>query len=306
MHILKAEHMQRLKLKLNNVQRKIDVSSFLRYQFLFIIYIIVLLLLFSENISAASKVSVSIKAKHAIIMDADTGKVIYKKNAYGKCHNASTTKLMTAIVALENNKKLNKKIKISKNAARFDSQFASINSKSGERYYFKDLLNAMLISSACDCAVAVAEGTSGSESRFVKKMNKKAKEIGCKHTKFSNASGVWSEKKHYTTAYDLALITQYAYSKKTIRKILTKRSYSFKSVSGKICYVETTNELLKSKKYRCIGKTGTGKTAKYCFAGVYNYKSHTYIIDVLGSGSEAERWSDVKKLIDTCRSYTND
>ena len=254
---------------------------------------------------ASSKVSISLNAKHAVIMDADTGKIIYKKNAYSKCHNASITKLMTAIVALENNKNLNKKVSISNHASASKKIGVSIDSNAGERYYLKDMIHAMLISSACDCSIAVAEATSGSESKFVKKMNKKAKKLGCKKTKFSTASGLWNGKDHYTTSYDLALITKYAYSKKTIRKILSKKSYSFKSVSGRKRYVENTNELLKSKKYKCIGKTGTGKTAKYCFAGVYEYKGHTYIFNVLGCKDEDNRWSDSKKLIDVCRKYTN-
>lgn len=256
-----------------------------------------------ENVCAASKVHPSIKGKHAIIMDADTGKIIYKKNAYSKCHNASTTKLMTAVVALEENKNLNKKIKISKYAS--STIGVSINSRAGEKYYLKDMVNAMLIRSACDCAIAVAEGTCGNEKKFVKKMNKKCKEIGCKHTMFSTASGLRNGNAHYTTSYDLALITRYAYANKTIRKILSKKSYSFKSVSGRKCCVKNTNELLKSKKYKCVGKTGTGETAKYCFTGVYTYKKHTYVFNVLGSTNEEERWNDARKLIDACISYTD-
>lgn len=269
-----------------------------------ILSLMCVLLFLPANVSAASKVKLSLSCKHAVIMDADTGKIIYKKKAYSKCHNASTTKLMTAIVAVENNKKLNKKVRITNNAVKTGGKDLGIYS--GEKYYLKDLLNAMLITSACDCSVAVAEGTSGNVKKFVKKMNKKAKKLGCKKTRFSTPSGLYTKSSHYTTAYDMSLITIYAYNNKTIRKMLSRKKYTFKSISGKKRSVETTNELLGSKNYKCIGKTGTGKTAKYCFTGIYKYKGHRYVVTALGSPDEDDRWSDIKKMIKACRSYTNE
>lgn len=258
----------------------------------------------SIRVCAANKNSsgsISLSGKYAVIMDGETGEIIYKKNAKTKCHNASTTKLMTAIVAVEENDDLKKKVKISGNAAGTDGVKLGMNA--GEKYYMKDMISAMLILSACDCAVAVAEGTSGSVDKFMKLTNKKVKELGCKNTRFGTPSGLRSSKTHYTTAYDLALITKYAYDNDTIRKMLKKKSYSFKSAKGRKRSVKTTNFLLDSKKYYCVGKTGSGWTAKYCFAGVYTYKKHPYVITVLGSSGEYGRWSDTKKLIDYCRSY---
>ena len=156
---------------------------------------------------------------------------------------------------------------------------------------------------ACDCAMAIAEGTSGSADRFMKTMNKKVKKIGCKHTKFATPSGLRSIKEHYTTAYDLSLITKRAYENDTIRKMLKKQIYSFKSLSGRKRTIRSTNELLNSKKNYCIGKTGSGWTAHYCFTGVYTYKGHTYVITTLGSTSEWGRWSDARKMMEACRSY---
>lgn len=246
-----------------------------------------------------SKISLSLSGKRAVIMDMDSGKVIYSKNAKTKCHNASTTKLMTAIVAVEKNKSLKKKIRISSNANSVTG--VRLGMSTGDRYYLRDLLHAMLLPSANDCAIAVAEGTSGSVDKFMKEVNKKAKKIGCKNTHFGTPNGLRSSKKHYTTAYDLALIMRYAYNNDTIRKILSKKQYSFKSIGGRYHSVTSTNHLLGSKDYYCVGKTGSGWTAKYCFAGVYTYKGHSYVIVTLGSAGDGERFQDARKMISACK-----
>lgn len=246
-----------------------------------------------------SKISLSLSGKRAVIMDLDSGKVIYSKNAKTKCHNASTTKLMTAIVAVEKNKSLKKKIRISSNANSVTG--VRLGMSTSDRYYLRDLLHAMLLPSANDCAIAVAEGTSGSVNKFMKEVNKKAKKIGCKNTHFGTPNGLRSSKKHYTTAYDLALIMRYAYNNDTIRKILSKKQYSFKSIGGRYHSVTSTNHLLNSKDYYCVGKTGSGWTAKYCFAGVYTYKGHSYVIVTLGSAGDGERFRDARKMISACK-----
>ncbi len=270
----------------------------------FILNIIMLIVLFSQTICtyAKNKNSFSdlpLNGKYAVILDGETGEVLYRKNAKTKCHNASTTKLMTAITAVEENTNLKKKVKISSRAAGQDG--VKLGMYAGEKYYMKDLISAMLILSACDCADAVAEGTNGSVDKFMKVMNKKVKKIGCKNTRFGTPSGLRSSNPHYTTAYDLALITKYAYENKTIRKILKKSTYSFKSVEGRKRSIKSTNYLLDSKKYYCVGKTGSGWTAHYCFTGVYTCKGHPYVITTLGSMSESGRWSDARKMMDACR-----
>lgn len=268
--------------------------------FLTIILIGVMLIVTSCPVYAkTSKISLSLSGKRAVIMDVDSGKVIYSKNAKTKCHNASTTKLMTAIVAVEKNKSLNKKVTISGNAAGADG--VNLGLGCGSRYRMKDLLHGMLLPSANDCAVAVAEGTSGSVDKFMKAVNKKVKKIGCKNTHFGTPNGLRSGNPHYTTAYDLALIMRYAYQNQTIRKILQKKQYSFKSTGGRYHSVTSTNHLLSSKDYYCVGKTGSGWTAKYCFTGVYTYKGHSYVIVTLGSAGDGERFSDAKKMISACK-----
>lgn len=251
---------------------------------------------------AKEKISkLSLSGKSAVIMEMDSGKILYSKEANVKRHNASTTKLATAIVAVEKNKTLKKKIRISRNAS--GEQAVKLGMRAGDSYYLKDLLHAMLIMSANDTAVAIAEGTSGNTSRFMKQVNKKMKKIGCKNTVFGTPNGLRSSKTHYTTAKDLALIMRYAYQNKDIRKILKKKSYSFKSIGGRKHSVSNTNVLLKSKNSYCVGKTGNGWTAKYCFTGVYTYKGHSYVIVTLGCGSDGSKWSDAKKMIAACKKH---
>ena len=272
----------------------------------YILNILILVTLFFQTIDAHAKSKstfsdLSLNGKYAVILDGETGEILYKKNEKTKCHNASTTKMMTAITAVEENTSLKKKVKISSHAASQDG--VKLGMHAGEKYYMKDLISAMLILSACDCADAVAEGTSGSVNKFMKVMNKKVKRMGCKNTKFGTPSGLRSSNPHYTTAYDLALITKYAYDNDALRKILKKSTYSFKSVGGRKRSVKSSNYLLDSKKYYCVGKTGSGWTAHYCFTGVYTYKGHSYVITTLGSMSESGRWSDARKMMDACRKY---
>lgn len=249
----------------------------------------------------AQEINVSLSGKRAVIMDMDSGEILYKKNANQKCHNASTTKLATAIVAVEQNKSLKKKIRISSNAS--GEQAVKLGMRAGDSYYLKDLLHAMLIMSANDTAVAVAEGTSGNTTRFMKQVNKKMKQIGCKKTVFGTPNGLRSSNTHYTTAKDLALVMRYAYQNDTIRSILKKKTYSFKSTQGRKHTVKNTNYLLSNKNYYCVGKTGNGQTAKYCFTAVYTYKGHSYVIVTLGNASDGAKWSDAKKMIKACKKH---
>lgn len=266
---------------------------------IFLAYALILSIAFPVQAKTSStKISVSLGSKRAVIMDMDSGKVLYSKNAKQKCENASTTKLITAIVAVEKNKSLKKKVKVSAKAASTDG--VVLGMRRGDSYYLRDLIHAMLLPSANDCAVAIAEGTSGSVDRFMKEVNKKVKKIGCKNTKFATPNGLRSMKTHYTTAYDLALIMKYAYESDTVRNMLKKKHYSFKSLGGRYHSVNSTNHLLNSKDYYCVGKTGNGWTAKYCYTGVYTYKGHSYVIALLGNASDGGKWSDAQKMIAAC------
>lgn len=271
----------------------------------FLVCLLSLLMVYPVCAKDSSFANLSLTGQRAVVMDLDSGKLLYKKNANVRCHNASTTKVATAIVAVENNKSLKKKIRISGNASGVgsSSDTVKLGMRTGDVYYLEDLLHAMLLKSANDTAVAIAEGTSGSEARFMKQVNKKMKKIGCKNTVFGSSNGLRSSNTHYTTAKDLALIMGYAYQNDTIRGIMEKKSYSFKSVSGRYHTVSNTNALLSSKDYYCIGKTGNGWTAKYCYMGVYTYKGHSYVLVTLGNSSDGGKWGDAKKMMAACKKH---
>lgn len=232
----------------------------------------------------------------ALLINADTGKVIYSKNADVPHANASTTKIMTCILALENCK-LNEKVKFSPYAASIET--SKLYANAGEVFYLRDLLYSLMLPSHNDTAVAIAEHVSGSADKFVKLMNKKAAEIGCTNTHFATPNGLDAGYNHYTTASDLAKIARYALRNQTFRNLIRTGSYSFSSLNtGRRFYVNTTNALLGNVPGVQGMKTGFTNKAKYCFIGLsQSSKGHTYISVVLGGPTSAARWQDSRTLL---------
>ncbi len=237
----------------------------------------------------------SISSDCAVLVNADTGEVVFNKNGSSTHANASTTKILTCILALEMTD-LNDVVTASANAA--SQEPSKIYLHSGEKFYMKDLLYAMMLPSGNDAAVAVAEHISGSTSAFATLMNQKAKEIGCTSTHFVTPNGLDAGMDHYTTALDLAKIARYAYQNSTFRKIIKTTSYSFTSISGYSYHLNTTNELLGSMAGVAGMKTGYTNKAGYCFVGVVKSKGgQTYISVTLGASSSSARWEDSRTLL---------
>lgn len=163
--------------------------------------------------------SLNLSAKSAIVMDAQTGMVLYELNAYEKRSMASTTKIMTAIVALENSSP-DAVVTVSAHAAATEG--SSIYLTAGEKIRMEDLVYGLMLNSGNDAAVAIAEHISGSVDNFAKLMNDKALAIGACNTSFKNPSGLDADG-HYTTAYDLALITRYALSNPVFKVIVSTK-----------------------------------------------------------------------------------
>lgn len=166
----------------------------------------------------------SVNAETAVLMDASTGLVLYEKNAHKEEYPASTTKIMTTLLALENSS-LNETVTFSHNAV-FNLEFGSshIGIDEGEKLTMEQSLYAIMLASANEVSTGVGEHISGSIEEFAKLMNKKAKELGCLNTHFSNANGLHSDD-HYTSAYDLALIGRAAMENPTFRKITATTRY---------------------------------------------------------------------------------
>jgi len=170
----------------------------------------------SGFIPALSEVS----AKAAILMDAQSGQVLFERNAHTPMYPASCTKILTALLALERGK-LDDKVKASRRASETDP--SHIGLQPGETLTLKQLLYALMLKSANDAAVAIAEHISGSVEKFADLMNQRARELGCTNTHFVTPHGL-HDKQHYTTAHDLALMARAALQREDFRAIVTTRS----------------------------------------------------------------------------------
>lgn len=253
------------------------------------------------QITTRNRKKIKIKSKSAIIMEVESGQIFYGKSMDTKRANASTTKIMTALLALEN-KKLNSTVKITKEAVNTPYSHLGLGAVN-DRASMKHMLYMAMLPSDNGAAAALAIHTGGSQKAFIKMMNKKAKELGCVNTSFKSPHGL-DVKNHYSTARDLALITRHAMGNQTFCKIVRTKSYKFRTSKKHHRYkVGSTNALLGNVKGVCGVKTGFTNNAGYCFAGAYEYKGKTYITVVLGAPGSQQRWDDTKQLIHYIKKY---
>ena len=190
--------------------------------------------------------AVSTSATSAILMDVDSGRVLYAQNENKKMLIASTTKIMTALVALENGE-LRGTVKVTAEAA--NTEGSSMYLKAGEMLTLETLLYGLMLSSGNDAAVAVAQGVAGSTDKFVKLMNQKAKALGMSGTSFANPNGL-DDEKHYSTARDMAVLACAAMNNEAFARIVSTRSVT---VGGRT--LANHNKLL-SYVDGCIGLNG--------------------------------------------------
>lgn len=237
--------------------------------------------------------STKINAKSACIYCVNNGKVLFDKKMNQRRKQASTTKIMTALLIMEQKKLTASSVaKVSKIAA--NTAYGKLNLKKGDIYRVSDMMHALLITSSNEAANVLAEENAGSIRAFVKKMNSKAKTIGLVNTHYKNTHGLDTDG-HYSSAYDLALLSSKAYKYKTFRKIIRMKKYSFTSLKyHKKKTVYTTDKLLGYTKSFKGGKTGFDDISKYCFVGIYSYKGKTYIATTLHSSTSNNRWNDSK------------
>lgn len=235
----------------------------------------------------------SIGGKSACIYCVDTGEFIQSKNCNKKLAQASTTKLMTAILVIEKGR-IDATAKISQKAASTPSSDGYL--KAGDKYSNMDLVYAMMLPSANDAATALAEDVSGDTKKFVRLMNARAEKMGLKNTFYKNPHGL-DANGHYSTARDVAVLTAEAYEHPQIRKTwMAKRKTITSKKYGVRWKLSNTDKILGYSDNFKGGKTGTQPKAGYCFTGVYKWKGKTYVTVVLGSKSEAGRWKDTKNL----------
>lgn len=221
-----------------------------------------------------------VTANAALLMDARTGAVLYEKRAFQKLPMASTTKVMTAILALEKGK-LGDPVTVSRRAAATPG--STMNLRTGDRYTLEQLIYGLLLNSGNDAAVAIAEHISGTEAQFVKLMNEKAVEIGAVSTRFENSHGL-DEPDHYTTAYDLAIITRYAMRDPFFARIVKMKEKQVETGNRRDRQtLINTNGLLWSYEHAEGVKTGwTGKAGR-CITAAATRNGQRLLVVILDS-----------------------
>lgn len=240
-----------------------------------ILIMIILLITIQVKINAYSL------GKSAILMEEDTKRVLVSKNMNKKMLIASTTKIMTAVIAIESGK-INKKVTV--NDSILKSYGSNVYLEIGEKLKLQDLVYGLMLRSGNDAALMIADFLGG-EEKFVKMMNKKAQEIGMKNTTFSNPHGLDEKTKNYSTAYDMAILMRYANSLKKFKKITSTKKYSL--TTNKKSYLwKNKNKLLFQYKYTTGGKTGFTKKAHRTLVTSASKNNMNLIVVTLDDGND--------------------
>lgn len=272
----------------------------------------------SAQAEAETSQELKLYAQAAVLMDADSGRILYEKDAHKVLPMASTTKIMTCILALEYGH-LDDYAKASSYAASMPK--VKLNVKADEYYKLEDLLYSLMLESHNDAAVVIAEHIAGSTESFADMMNQKARDIGCFDTFFITPNGLdatatasdGSVKTHSTTAADLAKIMSYCIEdspkKEEFLAITRTASYSFESykeqdgtyiASGRNFQCNNHNAFLGMMEGALSGKTGFTGNAGYCYVGALRRDNRTYVVALLACGwpnNKSYKWSDTKQLM---------
>ncbi len=257
------------------------------------LYLIVLLCCPAPVLAKKKKGAYSVSAEAAIFSNSTEVVRYYGKNVHTRVLPASTVKVMTALLVLER-LPLNKVVKVSPRATY--PQPSKIYVKPGETFRVKDLLYAIMLKSANDASVVLAEAVAGSEEKFVRLMNKRARQLGAKHTRFANAHGLPSKKKQYTTPYDMYLIFRAALKHDFFRELVATKYRTIYSQQGRKISLKTHNKILfMDWKRKLYGKTGYTKAAKACFVGYLKKGESICIIAIFGC---SRRWTDIKHIVE--------
>lgn len=254
-----------------------------------------LYMLTAASAAAQSAAPPTIQAQGAILMDGKTGQILYEKNAYQQLAPASTTKIMTAIIAIESGQ-LDKETTVSKNAA--NTSGSTMHLQEGQVISLRELLTGLLLRSGNDSAVAIAEMIAGDVESFVGRMNQKAAEIGAANTQFRNPHGL-SAPGHKSTAFDLAWITRYAMNNPTFAEIVSTKNINIDWEDSRgnehAQSLKNTNKLLWMLEEADGVKTGTTKEAGPCLVSSATKNNQRLIAVTL---HDTNRWTDSQALLE--------
>lgn len=257
-----------------------------------------MVLIVTENTEAKS-VDLKVQAPSAILMDKDTGTIIYDKDSHKKLPPASMTKIMTMILIMEEIDKgtlsWDEKIRTSAKAASMGG--SQIFLEEGEEMTVEELMKAIAISSANDASVAMAERIAGTEEAFVKRMNQKAKSLGLKNTNFKNSTGL-PEKDHYSTAYDMAIMAKELLKHEEITKYTSIYEDYLRENTDKKFWLVNTNRLVKFYDGVDGLKTGYTSEAKYCLTATAKRGNFRVISVVMGAKNTKTRNRDITTMLD--------
>ncbi|MDR3590037.1 MAG: D-alanyl-D-alanine carboxypeptidase [Negativicutes bacterium] len=234
----------------------------------------------------------AIGAEAAVVMVANTRRVLFGQNPNSIMYPASTTKMMTLLLALERGN-LDSVVTVSSHAAACEE--SSLGLRPGDQITLRELLFGMMIVSGNDAAEAVAEHIAGSVPAFVKLMNDRVDKLGLKNTHFSNPHGLPDPTNHYSTAYDLAQIAATGMQNPMFAKIVSTADYTVRFINRGPMQVSTTNKLLRSYPGANGIKTGYTEAAGDCLVAGAKRQDIQLIAVVL---NDDDRWTDVPKLLD--------
>ncbi len=288
--------------------QKMKRKKFMRSKFICMILLVSILIPTVPVHAKKSKnywprLSEEITAGAAILMDVDTGTILYKKNINTPYYPASITKILTTLIAVENSR-MDEKVTFSRDSV-YKTEGSGIWRDVGEVMTMEQCLYAVMLESANECAYAVAEHISGSMSKFVKLMNERAKSIGCTSSKFMNPHGLPDEK-HVVTAKDMALIARAAYENETFRSICGTKRYTIPPTNKhsestymvnhhKMLYPKDTDAYLYD--YCMGGKTGYTNAAGNTLV-TYAQKDGMTLLAVILNGSSPQYWNETRALFD--------
>ena len=260
----------------------------------------------SQNFADFHREDLNLYAKSAVLTDADTRRILYGKDAGTPMANASTTKIMTCLLAIESGK-IQDTVTFSEHACSMPK--VRLGCPTGTQFVLEDLLYSLMLESHNDTAAAIAEHVAGSVEAFADLMNERAAEFGCQNTHFVTPNGLdRSDKKgeHQTTAYDLSLIMAACIQNDKFLEITETASKTISSIDGTFqAALNNHNALLSMLDGVISGKTGFTAKAGYCYVGAYRQNDRTYTFALLACGwpnHKNYKWEDSKALI----SYGND
>lgn len=270
-------------------------------------YVLAIALLFIPIVSAHAeqpKVELATEVRSAILIERDTGAILYEKNAHEPLPPASMTKIMTMLLIMEaidqGKLKLDERVRASEYAASMGG--SQIFLEPGEEMTVDDLLKGVAIGSGNDAAVALAERIAGSEEAFVHMMNEKAKQLGIKHTTFENTTGL-PAKNHYSTAYDMAMMAKELLKYDLITKYTGTYEDYLREHTDKKFWLVNTNRLVKFYPGVDGLKTGYTSEAKYCLTATAKKGNMRVIAVVFGAPTPKARNAQITKMLDYAFSH---